>query len=72
MSRPSLHTDYLVVGAGMVGMAFVDTILTKDAGVTVILVDQNAAAGGHWTTAYSHMRLHQPTRAGPNPRSSRE
>lgn len=45
---------------GTAGMSFVDTLLTEDADATVLLVDRNAAAGGHWTTAYPHVRLHQP------------
>ena len=60
MSAPSLETDYLVVGAGGAGLAFVDTLLdTSDA--DVVLVDRNDRPGGHWTAAYPFVRLHQPS-----------
>ena len=55
-----LKADYLVIGMGTAGMSFVDTLLTEDADATIIMVDRNKAAGGHWTTAYPHVRLHQP------------
>lgn len=51
--------DYLVVGAGAMGMAFVDTILTESR-KTIVMVDRYAHPGGHWTTAYPFVRLHQP------------
>ena len=41
-----VETDYLIVGAGAVGMAFADTMLTEtDAHLTI--VDREAAPGGH-------------------------
>jgi len=55
-----LSADYLVVGMGTAGMSFVDTLLTEDPDATVIMVDRNSSPGGHWTTAYEHVRLHQP------------
>lgn len=51
--------DYLVVGAGTSGMSFVDTLLTEKPNASVILIDRNAGPGGHWTTAYPFVRLHQ-------------
>jgi hypothetical protein len=54
-----LDTDYLVVGAGASGLAFVDTLLAlSDA--RVILVDRQERPGGHWLHAYPFVRLHQP------------
>jgi hypothetical protein len=55
-----LETDYLVVGSGAVGMAFVDTLLAES-NYRVIIVDQHGAPGGHWNDAYSFVRLHQPS-----------
>jgi hypothetical protein len=55
-----LQPDYLVIGAGAMGMAFVDTILT-DTHASVIIVDRYARPGGHWTIAYPYVRLHQPS-----------
>lgn len=40
-----LEVDYLVVGAGAMGMAFVDTLLTESDN-TVAIVDRNARPGG--------------------------
>jgi hypothetical protein len=55
-----LETDYLVIGAGAVGMAFADTILAEtDAHVTI--VDRQARPGGHWNDAYAFVALHQPS-----------
>ena len=52
--KPSneLRCDYLVVGAGAAGMAFVDTLLTEDPTCRVVLVDRRAKAGGHWVDSY--------------------
>jgi hypothetical protein len=54
----SLDTDYLVVGAGAMGMAFVDALIDH-ADVHVTLVDRRYAAGGHWQDAYPFVQLHQ-------------
>jgi hypothetical protein len=54
----SLTTDYLVVGAGAMGMAFTDA-LVDHADVDVVLVDKRHAAGGHWQDAYPFVQLHQ-------------
>ncbi len=54
----SLETDYLVVGAGAMGMAFTDA-LVDHADVHVTLVDRRHAAGGHWLDAYPFVQLHQ-------------
>ncbi len=54
----TLETDYLVVGAGAMGMAFTDALLDH-ADVHVTLVDRRHAAGGHWIDAYPFVQLHQ-------------
>ncbi len=56
----SLETDYLVVGAGAMGMAFADEILAKNPNERIVLVDKHAQPGGHWNDAYSFVSLHQP------------
>lgn len=56
----TIEADYLVVGAGAMGMAFVDT-LVSETDARVVLVDRNHQPGGHWTTAYPFVRLHQPS-----------
>jgi hypothetical protein len=55
-----LTTDYLVIGAGALGLAFTDT-LVQHCGATVTLVDRRHAPGGHWNDAYPFIRLHQPS-----------
>lgn len=55
-----IETDYLVIGAGVSGLAFADEMLTRsDAHIT--LVDKRHAPGGHWNDAYPFVRLHQPS-----------
>ena len=52
--------DYLVVGAGAMGMAFTDVLMTES-DATVALVDRYHQPGGHWNVAYPFVRLHQPS-----------
>jgi NAD(P)-binding Rossmann-like domain len=54
----AVEADYLVVGAGAMGMAFTDALIDH-ADVRVALVDRRAGAGGHWLAAYPFVRLHQ-------------
>jgi hypothetical protein len=55
-----IETDYLVVGAGACGMAFVDALIAySDA--DVVLVDRRHRPGGHWNDDYPFVRLHQPS-----------
>jgi NAD(P)-binding Rossmann-like domain len=58
MTVRSLSTDYLVIGAGAMGMAFTDALIDH-ADVHVTLVDRRHAAGGHWQDAYPFVQLHQ-------------
>ena len=53
-------TDYLVVGAGAMGMAFTDVLLSES-DATITIVDSKANPGGHWNDAYPFVRLHQPS-----------
>src|SRR5690606_31821811 len=53
-----VSTDYLVVGAGAMGMAFTDA-LVDHADVHVTLVDRRPGPGGHWLDAYPFVQLHQ-------------
>lgn len=57
---PSLvDVDYLVVGAGAMGMGFVDALIDHAPDVSVALVDRRDGVGGHWRHAYPFVRLHQ-------------
>jgi hypothetical protein len=58
--NPVITADYLVIGAGAMGMAFTDVILAET-DATVVLVDRHAKPGGHWNDAYPYVRLHQPS-----------
>ena len=58
MSR--IETDYLVVGAGATGMAFVDALISAT-DADVVMVDRRHRPGGHWLDAYPFVRLHQPS-----------
>ncbi len=54
----TVDADYLVVGAGAMGMAFTDALIDH-ADVRVALVDRRHGVGGHWLDAYPFVRLHQ-------------
>ena len=55
-----LEADYLIVGAGAMGMAFADVLVTET-DATIIMVDKHHHPGGHWNDAYPFVRLHQPS-----------
>lgn len=55
-----LETDYLIIGSGAVGMAFVDTLLSET-DASIIIVDRYDKPGGHWNVAYPFVTLHQPS-----------
>lgn len=55
-----LQTDYLIAGAGAVGMAFADVILAET-DADIVIVDRYAKPGGHWNVAYPFVTLHQPS-----------
>lgn len=54
-------TDYLVIGAGAVGLAFADTLLAETEEATITIVDRHGLPGGHWNDAYPFVALHQPS-----------
>ena len=53
----TLEADYVIIGAGAIGLAFADTLLTETAS-TMIVVDRRASPGGHWNDAYPFVTLH--------------
>ena len=55
-----IHSDYLIVGTGAVGMAFADVLLSET-DATITMVDHYPAPGGHWNVAYPFVTLHQPS-----------
>ena len=54
-----IEADYLVVGAGAMGMAFTDALVDHAPDVRVALVDRRHGVGGHWLEAYPFVQLHQ-------------
>lgn len=60
MGARTIETDYLVVGCGAAGMAFVDSLIDASR-ADVVMVDRRHATGGHWLEAYPFVRLHQPS-----------
>ena len=60
MTLPAIETDYLIVGAGAMGMAFADTMLSETE-ADMVIVDAHHKPGGHWNDAYSFVTLHQPS-----------
>lgn len=60
MSSDAIEVDYLIVGAGAMGMAFADIILSES-DKTVLIVDMHQKPGGHWNDAYPFVTLHQPS-----------
>src|SRR3954465_15232715 len=58
MATRSLDTDYLVVGAGAMGMAFTDALIDH-ADVHVTIVDRRHSVGGPWLDGYPFVQLHQ-------------
>jgi hypothetical protein len=57
----TIESDYLLVGAGAMGLAFADTLLTELPDVTITIVDRHGKPGGHWNDAYPFVTLHQPS-----------
>jgi NAD(P)-binding Rossmann-like domain len=60
MNTSPLSADYVIVGAGAVGMAFADTLVTETS-ARVVIVDRRPRPGGHWNDAYPFVRLHGPS-----------
>ena len=48
----TLQADYLVVGAGALGMGFTDALIDHSEGARVVMVDRRHSVGGHWLEAY--------------------
>ncbi|MEM6858074.1 MAG: NAD(P)-binding protein [Pseudomonadota bacterium] len=57
----TIETDYLIIGAGAVGLAFADTMLDENPDAHITIVDKHAKPGGHWNDAYPFVALHQPS-----------
>jgi hypothetical protein len=55
-----LHCDYLIQGAGAMGLAAADELLTHSE-ASLLIVDRHHRPGGHWNLAYPFVKLHQPS-----------
>ena len=60
MQTRQIETDYLIIGAGAMSMAFADVIFHENPSARMVIVDRRAKPGGHWNDAYPFVRLHQP------------
>ncbi len=60
MHESPITADYVIKGAGAIGMAFADSIFTET-DATMVIVDRHDRPGGHWNDAYPFVRLHQPS-----------
>ncbi|MDC0886814.1 NAD(P)-binding protein [Altererythrobacter sp.] len=58
---PAIETDYLIIGAGAVGLSFADVMLQENPDVHLTIIDKHSKPGGHWNDAYSFVALHQPS-----------
>lgn len=55
-----MTSDYCLVGAGAMGMAFADTLIAET-DKTLTIIDRHSKPGGHWNIAYPFVTLHQPS-----------
>jgi hypothetical protein len=60
MTRVEIETDYLVIGAGALGMGFVDTLI-EHSDAEIVIIDRRHGPGGHWLDSYPFVQLHQPS-----------
>lgn len=60
MANSIKKTDYLIIGAGAMGVAFADELFTLRPNLKITIIDRRAKAGGHWNNAYPFVKLHQP------------
>lgn len=58
-SKADFTVDYLVVGAGLSGLSFVDELLNRTS-ASILIVDKRDLPGGHWVDSYPFVKLHQP------------
>ena len=55
-----METDYLVVGAGAMGLAFADALHKEQPQSKIVIIEKRALPGGHWVDDYRFVALHQP------------
>lgn len=55
-----MRSDYVVIGAGAMGLALTDVLL-DETDATITMVERRDRPGGHWNDAYPFVRLHQPS-----------
>jgi len=54
MRTTRLDTDYLILGAGAMGLAFADVILSEHPTSRIVVVDRRDSPGGHWNDNRGH------------------
>src|ERR1700730_8239440 len=55
-----IETDYLVIGAGALGMGLADRLI-EYSDADVVMIEGRPRAGGHWLDSYPFVQLHQPS-----------
>ena len=55
-----METDYLLIGAGALGMGFIDTLI-EHSDAEIVIIDRRHGPGGHWLDSYPFVQLHQPS-----------
>ena len=55
-----METDYLVIGAGAMGLAFADAIHKEKPRSKIVIIEKRPLPGGHWVDDYRFVALHQP------------
>jgi cation diffusion facilitator CzcD-associated flavoprotein CzcO len=58
MSEILPECDYLVIGAGAMGLAFVDELLINKPEAKIVIIESRDRPGGHWNSAYKYVKLH--------------
>ena len=53
-----IKSDYVIVGAGAMGMAFADEIFSNS-DCSISIIDKRPAPGGHWQDSYSFIVTEQ-------------
>jgi hypothetical protein len=59
-TETAAETDYLIIGAGAVGLCVADE-LVRHSSARMLIADRHDRPGGHWNEAYPFVRLHQPS-----------
>jgi len=57
MAAETFETNYLIVGAGAMGMAFLEEMILNSDTKECIIIDKRSGVGGHWRDSYDFVTL---------------